>query len=65
MAESEGAQRVIMYGDLAGAVVFFHFINSSGHADCRFAEDFGPHKKGEIVVVPWKNLGKPGGTANG
>ena len=37
-------------GRFTGALVRLHFLNSSGNADCRFAEDFGPYKAGEIVV---------------
>jgi hypothetical protein len=41
----------ITSGSLAGALVAFHFVNVLGNLDCRFYEDFGPHRKGEIVVV--------------
>jgi hypothetical protein len=40
----------------AGALVRFHFVNVSGNADCRLAEDFGPHKAGAIFVVAPDNL---------
>lgn len=46
----------IVAGSFAGAVVNFYFFNASGFADCRFAEDFGPHRKGEIVCVKSQNL---------
>lgn len=39
-------------GQQKGALVYFHFINCSGHADCRFAEPFEGISAGEIVVVP-------------
>ena len=47
---------VVASGMLAGAKVNFYFVNGSGNADCRFAEDFGLHKAGEIVVVKLKEL---------
>lgn len=38
-------------GGFAGALVRCHFVNSLANADCRFAEDFGPHGKGEIIAL--------------
>ncbi len=46
-------------GDCAGALVRFHFINSAGNADCRFAQDFGSYLAGEIAVVALENLVPP------
>lgn len=46
----------IKSGSEAGAVVVVHFVNPSGNLDCRFAEDFGPHRKGEIIVVDPSNV---------
>lgn len=46
----------IASGDFKGALVRFHFINTSGNADCRFEGDFGPHRDGEIVVAQTDNL---------
>jgi hypothetical protein len=42
----------VIDGSFKGALVRSHFINSSGNADCRFAETFRVYGKGEIVVLP-------------
>jgi hypothetical protein len=43
-------------GSFSNAIVRYHFTNSSGYADCRFAEDFGPYRRGEIVVFKLDQL---------
>lgn len=43
--------RAVTAGMFAGAVVVVHFVNRSGFLDCRFAADFGPHRRGEVVVL--------------
>jgi hypothetical protein len=47
-------------GEDKGALVRFHFVNVSGNADCRLAEDFGPHKAGAIFVVKPEDLASSG-----
>lgn len=44
-------------GEFRGALVVVHFVNPLGNYDCRFAEDFGPHRKGEIVVLHPSQVG--------
>lgn len=63
-AERMEAERVVrvISGLCCGASVVVHFVNTSGNLDCRFAEDFGPYKKGEIVVLSPSNVEEP---ANG
>lgn len=41
----------VIAGSFAGAIVVPHFVNTAGNLDCRFFLDFGPHRKGEIVVL--------------
>lgn len=56
MIEQEIKRAEVVRGMFKGAIVNIYFVNGLGNLDCRFAEDFGPHKAGAIIVLKPRDI---------